>query len=83
MSKLREATRQTMGITRRAQEALKAGLKLNGDQWASVAVPAVSDAEVDQFMQDRFGIPGRSSKSNTGTGGEWQTINGVRARRKQ
>lgn len=82
MSKLREVTKQTMAINKRAMQALQVGLVVNGDQWNKIAVPPVSDAEVDAFMEKQFGIPSRASSSKASADG-WTTINGVRVRKKQ
>jgi hypothetical protein len=64
VSKLRSVVKQTMQVERRARQALDSGLKItNRNQWESVNLPDVTDAEVDAFMQRQFGL-GASGKAD-------------------
>lgn len=64
VNKLRATVKQTMQFERRAQQALATGLTItNRNQWETVALPDVSDEEVNAFMAQQFGIPTEQPKS--------------------
>jgi hypothetical protein len=74
VSALRSAVKQTIGISKRAQEALAHGMKVTPEMqqqcstkgmpciWDSVNMPPVSDEEVDAFLAP-LGIPARGSNA--------------------
>lgn len=81
MAKLRETVKQTLGVQKRAQDALKSGLRISGDQWDKIEMPPVSDTEVDQFLNQRLGVPLPQRSAPAADG--WQDLgNGVRIRKK-
>jgi hypothetical protein len=71
LSALRESVKNTIGINKRAQQALLQGLNVTPEMqeacqtrgqpciWDSISTPPVSDQEVDAFLQ-RFGVPPRT-----------------------
>lgn len=73
LSSLRESVKNTIGISKRAQQALASGMNITPQMqeqcqqkgqpcvWDSIQTPPVSDQEVDAFL-NRFGVPGRSSQ---------------------
>lgn len=75
LSALRESVKNTIGINKRAQQALTQGLNVTPDMqkacqtagqpciWDSIATPPVSDQEVDAFLQ-RFGVPPRATSQS-------------------
>lgn len=81
MSKLRETVRQTIAVRKRAADALKTGLRVNGDQWDQIALPQVTDSEVDDLMTRMMGVP--SGKAPAGADGWTDMGGGVRIRVKQ
>lgn len=98
LSALRESVKNTLGIGKRAQQALSSGLNVTPDMmkacqtsgqpciWDSIATPPVSDQEVDVFLE-RFGVPGRANRSagpSVPVTGEWAEVRpGVRVRVKK
>lgn len=68
MAKLRETVKSTMGVQKRAQQMLAAGITdTNREQWDSIATPPVSDQEVDTFMMQYFGVPPQQQAPQSGT----------------
>jgi hypothetical protein len=73
VSALRSAVKQTIGISKRAQQAMASGMKVTPDMqqacqtkgmpcvWDSINMPPVSDDEVDNFLGP-LGIPARGSQ---------------------
>lgn len=98
LSSLRESVKNTLGIGKRAQQALASGLNVTPEMqeacrtagqpciWDSIATPPVSDQEVDAFLS-RFGVPARSAgpaAAGTPDKDGWITQpNGVRVRIKK
>lgn len=68
MAKMRETVRSLMGVQKRAQQMLKAGV--NGvdkrEEWDAIQPPPVSDGEVDAFMNNYFGVPKGNGTAKTG-----------------
>lgn len=72
LSALRESVKNTIGISKRSQQALASGMNVTPKMmeqcqtagqpcvWDSIATPPVSDQEVDQFLS-RFGVPARTA----------------------
>lgn len=72
LSALRESVKNTLGISKRAGQALQSGLNVTPEMqkacqtagqpciWDSISTPPVSDQEVDAFLQ-RFGVPARAT----------------------
>lgn len=72
VSSLRESVKNTLGIGKRAQQALAQGLRVTPEMqeacktagkpciWDSIATPPVSDQEVDVFLS-KWGIPMRAT----------------------
>ncbi len=92
LSALRQSVKNTIGISKRSQQALASGMNITPKMmeqcqtagqpcvWDSIATPPVSDQEVDQFLT-RFGVPPSSSSSASA---EWQEVRpGVRVRIKK
>lgn len=77
LSSLRESVKNTIGISKRAQQALASGLNVTPEMrkacqsagqpciWDSITTPPVSDQEVDAFL-GRFGVPARQSRNPAG-----------------
>lgn len=67
IAKLRESVRSVLGIKRRAQELQNSSggkpLQIDPETLDHIPLPTVSDAEVDRFLQQRFGIPPRATNS--------------------
>lgn len=98
LSSLRESVKNTLGISKRAAQALQSGLQVTPEMqqacqtkgqaciWDSIATPPISDSEVDAFLQ-RFGVPPRVGAKSTMAipdNGEWATMpNGVKVRIKK
>jgi len=56
INNVREVTKQLLQVQKRNRAALAQGLKLYGDDWEGMPLPAVSDKEVDAYMQLVWGI---------------------------
>lgn len=75
LASLRESVKNTIGISKRAQQALASGLQVTPEMqkqcqtsgqpciWDSIATPPVSDSEVDAFLS-RWGVPSRNSPNS-------------------
>jgi len=67
-SKLRSTMRSVLGVQRRAEQALAAGLGLwDGEKLSQLALPAIDDKELDAAMQQAYGTTGRESQGTAPT----------------
>lgn len=67
VSKMRSVARTLVATRNRAQQYLQAGGNPGqSPDWDRVALPAVSDAQVDQFLGQTFGMPSRTARTTTG-----------------
>lgn len=96
LSALRESVKNTIGINKRAQQALQQGLNVTPEMqkacqsagqpciWDSITTPPVSDQEVDAFL-GRFGVPPRATSQKVEASSDgWTTMpNGVKIRVKK
>lgn len=69
LAKMRETVRSLMGVQKRAQQMLQAGV--NGvdkrEEWDSIATPPVAEQEVDAFMNRYFGVPVTGGSKTSGS----------------
>lgn len=85
LSKTRNTVREILGIRKRAATILGTGLPIGkmpkGDEWDNISIPQVTNAEVDAFMQQYFGVGPSGQPSPKANADGWITTkSGARVR---